>query len=97
MIPFLPALLLLLMQGSLDGDALEGRVHQLWLARMTGHSTHLDQAAAEEAICALLLGAESKTISFSPCRSESVSQPADQNFSRSALNYSAAPRDGPQA
>jgi hypothetical protein len=96
MIPFLPALLLLLMQGSLDGDALDGRVQQLWLARVTGHSTHLDQAAAEEAICALLFGSKPQVASHKPT-AESQSQVSDHKFADGALNLSAAPRDGPQA
>ena len=94
MIPFLPALLLLLMQGSLDGDALEGRVQQLWLARVAGHSTHLDQATAEEAICALLLGSKPQTTSHRPM-AESESLAAQNKFSKGAFNPSAAPRDGP--
>lgn len=96
MIPFLPALLLLLMQGSLDGDALEGRVHQLWLARVTGHSAHLNQVATEEAICALLFAAESKRTSPRP-PGDCLSQIPSEVFSAGALNPSAAPRDGPLA
>jgi hypothetical protein len=96
MIPFLPALLLLLMQGSLDGDALEGRVQQLWLARVTGHSAHLDQAAAEEAICALLFGSKPQAPSLKPL-AEAQSLTSDHKFAKGALNLSAAPRDGPLA
>ncbi len=95
MIPFLPALLLLLMQGSLDGDAFEGRVHQLWLARMTGHSTHLDKAAAEEAICALLLRAEPKPLKSSPTWQKAAAR-HEQSFYKTVLIVSSAPRDGPR-
>lgn len=96
MIPFLPALLLLLMQGSLDGDALEGRVQQLWLARVTGHSAHLDQTVAEEAICALLFGSNPQVVRQRP-RAKSHSRVSDPSLTKGAFNPSAAPRDGPQA
>lgn len=96
MIPFLPALLLLLMQGSLDGDALEGRVQQLWLARVTGHSAHLDQAATEEAICALLFGSKPQKVGPKPIEAGHRLS-SDLVFTKGAFNPSAAPRDGPLA
>lgn len=96
MIPFLPALLLLLMQGSLDGGALEGRVQQVWLARVTGHSAHLEQAAAEEAICALLFGSRPPTVSRQP-RADGQILRFETLYTRAAFNPSAAPRDGPRA
>lgn len=95
MIQFLPALLLLLMQGSLDGDALEGRVQQLWLARLTGHSAQLDQAVVEDAICTLLKAAE---VQSQP--SEIVEQAqlsVNQAPRRDPRRPSSSPRDGPLA
>lgn len=95
MIQFLPALLLLLMQGSLDGDALEGRVQQLWLARLTGHSAQLDQAVVEDAICTLLKAAET------PAQPDEIVAAIriilDEVSTRDPRRPDASPRDGPLA
>lgn len=95
MIPLLPALLLLLMQGSLNGDALEGRVQQLWLARLTGHSAHLDQVDVEEAIAALLTTSCQSAGPAIPAKPDAAILPSGRL--KDSLLPSSAPRDGPKA